>query len=322
MKTKAAILQVVIVFVPDISLADISSVIYWTNHNTNKIQRANLDGSNVIDVITAGVDNSWGIAIDSTNKIIYWTNRDTNKIKAAELDGSNPVDIVVENITTPNGISYDYERNTIFWTSFGGKIQSSFLNGSGTVNDIITDILYGRPMDIAIDYGHEKIYFSFAGIDFGMSCIVCADIDGTNIQSLPIDFPMFTAPGGIALDIVNDKIYWTEATRIRRANLNGSNVEDLVTGLSFATDIILDLDNNLMYWSDWRANKIQSSELNGYHCQDIITGLDGPVSIALYNVPEPASLLLLTTECVYLLRRKKMPRRRGKNSNRLESCES
>jgi len=255
-----------------------------------------------MDVITTGVDNSWGIAIDSTDETIYWTNRDTNSIKAANLDGTNPIDIITENVITPNGISLDYEYNKIFWTSYNGKIQSFLLDGSGQVNDIITGISSGRPVDIAVDYSYEKLYYSLAGVDFDMSSIICANIDGTNIQSLPIDFPMFTAPGGIALDIANDKIYWTEATRIRRANLNGSNVEDLVTGLHFATDIVLDLDNNVMYWSDWQANKIQYSDLNGSNCQDLVTGLYEPVSIALYTIPEPASLLFLAIGSIAICR--------------------
>ena len=42
-------------------------------------------------------------------------------------------------------------------------------------------------------------------------------------------------PYGIALDVASGKMYWTdsEADKIQRANLDGSNVEDLVTtGLS------------------------------------------------------------------------------------------
>ena len=36
---------------------------YWTDWGTDKIQRANLDGSGVEDVVTTGLEDPWGIAL-------------------------------------------------------------------------------------------------------------------------------------------------------------------------------------------------------------------------------------------------------------------
>ena len=46
---------------------------------------------------------------------------------------------------------------------------------------------------------------------------------------------------GIALDLDGGKIYWSEwiQERIRRANLDGSQVETIVTGLEWPRDIAL-----------------------------------------------------------------------------------
>ena len=60
-------------------------------------------------------------------------------------------------------------------------------------------------------------------------------------------------PFGIALDVDNGRIYWTDrsADKIQRSNLDGSNVEDLViTGLSDPVGIALDVSNGKMYWGD------------------------------------------------------------------------
>jgi len=48
-------------------------------------------------------------------------------------------------------------------------------------------------------------------------------------------------PFGIALDLGAGKMYWTDAftDKIQRANLDGSDVEDLVTGLVAPTGIAL-----------------------------------------------------------------------------------
>ena len=56
-------------------------------------------------------------------------------------------------------------------------------------------------------------------------------------------------PRSIALDLINSKMYWTDfgTEKIQRANLDGSNVEDLVTtGLSDPNGIALDLINSKM----------------------------------------------------------------------------
>ena len=36
---------------------------YWTDPGTGKIQRADLDGSGVEDVVTTGLVDPWGIAV-------------------------------------------------------------------------------------------------------------------------------------------------------------------------------------------------------------------------------------------------------------------
>ena len=53
-------------------------------------------------------------------------------------------------------------------------------------------------------------------------------------------------PRSIALDLINSKMYWTDfgTEKIQRANLDGSNVEDLVTtGLSFPFGIALEVSD-------------------------------------------------------------------------------
>ena len=52
-------------------------------------------------------------------------------------------------------------------------------------------------------------------------------------------------PRGMALDAVGGKLYWTElgTKKIQRANLDGTSVEDLVTGLNTPTTISLDLES-------------------------------------------------------------------------------
>ena len=81
------------------------------------------------------------------------------------------------------------------------------------------------------------------------------------------------------------KLYWTDwsTAKIGRSNLDGSDVEDLVTtGLSLPSGLALDVSGGKMYWTDWGTDKIQRSNLDGSDVEDLVTtGLANPVDLAL-----------------------------------------
>ena len=59
-------------------------------------------------------------------------------------------------------------------------------------------------------------------------------------------------------------------TRIQRADLNGANVEDLVTGLGIPYGLALDVSGGKMYWTNRQTNKIQRADLSGANVEDLI----------------------------------------------------
>ena len=87
-------------------------------------------------------------------------------------------------------------------------------------------------------------------------------------------------PAGIALDVAAGKMYWTDRGNewIQRANLDGSEVEGLVTsGLDSPYGIALDVAAGKMYWTDAGTDKIQRANLDGSVVEDLVTsGLRSP----------------------------------------------
>ena len=263
-----------------------SPPIYWTDYGTDKIQRANLDGSNVQDLVTSGLTTPVGIALDIAGGKMYWTDYGTEKIQRANLDGSNVQDLVTSGLTSPNGIALDIAGGKMYWTDYGtDKIQRANLDGSN-VQDLVTSGLT-TPVGIALDIAGGKMYWT----DYGTDKIQRANLDGSNVQDLVTTG--LTSPLGIALDIAGGKMYWTDygTDKIQCANLDGSNVQDLVTsGLSSPRIIALDIADGKMYWAhmDWNSatseftnGKIQRANLNGTEVEDLITGLDLLDGIAL-----------------------------------------
>ncbi len=89
---------------------------YWTDVGSSRIQRANLDGTEVEDLVTSGVILPVGIALDVPGAKMYWTDIGTGKIQRANLDGTVGEDLVTIEATTPVGIALDPAGGKMYWS--------------------------------------------------------------------------------------------------------------------------------------------------------------------------------------------------------------
>ena len=255
---------------------------YYIDAGTDKIQRANLDGSNVRDIVTTGLHTPTGITVDLTGGKLYWTDAGTDKIQRANLDGSHIEDIVTTGLHTPTGIALDLTEDKVYWTDAGtDKIQRANLDGSH-IEDIVTTGLH-TPTSIALNLTWDKVYWINAGTDK----IQRANLDGSHIEDI-VTTGLHT-PTSIAVDLTGGKLYWTDAgtDKIQRANLDGSDIEDIVTtGLHTPTSIAVRDEVGELYWIDAGTDKIQRANLDGSNIEDIVTtGLQTPTGIAL-GIPQ------------------------------------
>ena len=144
--------------------------IYWTAPNRDdpkeeaKIQRANLDGTGVEDLLTVadGLVSPQGIAVDSAAQRLYWTDQGAAKVQSANLDGSDVRDLVTadDGLVNPQGIAVGAGR--IYWTDRRtDKIGRANLDGSG-VRDLVTAGL-ANPQSLALDAEGGKLYWTDLG---------------------------------------------------------------------------------------------------------------------------------------------------------------
>ena len=257
--------------------------IYWSDNGTDKIQRSDLDGSNVEDLIkrpTLGAPV--GIALDISGGKIYWIDESTDKIQRSDLDGGSIEDLVTTGLTAPSDIALDISGAKMYWTDrASGKIQRASLElGQGettrTVEDLVTGVQGVR--GIALDISGGKMYWASPVTDK----IQRSNLDGSVVEDVITTGLNF--PTDIVLDISGGKMYWSDrgTDKIQRANLDGRGVDDLVVGVTDPRGIALDISGGKIYWVDNGADKIQRSNLDGSNVEDVITtGLTTPVSIAL-----------------------------------------
>ena len=251
-------------------LAATAQKMYWVDEDTHKIQRANLDGSNIEDLVTTELETPEAIALDVAGGKMYWTDKGTTKIQRANLDGSNIEDLVTttDGLVEMESIALDVARGKMYWIEFrADKIQRANLDGSN-IEDLVTTGLVDS-WGIVLDLAGGKMYWTDVGIDK----IQRANLDGSNIEDLVttgLDTPI-----GIDLDIAGGKMYWAGrgTDKIQRANLDGSNIEDLVTdadGLDEPEDVAVDITGGKVYWVDHGTDKAQRANLDGSNIEDLV----------------------------------------------------
>ena len=272
-----------------------ASKLYWTDWGTDKIQRANLDGSGIEDlVVGGGLDGPDGLALDVAGGKMYWTDAGASRIQRASLDGTNVEDLVT-GLGIPYGLALDVAGGKMYWTDRqSSRIQRSDLDGT-EVEDLITSGLV-FPGELVLDVQGGKMYWT----NPGSQKIQRANLDGSRVEDLVTSG--LGSPTGLAVDVSGGKMYWTDrrTDRIQRANLDGSHVEDLVSGgLEKPNGLDLDVSGGKMYWADAGTNKIQRANLDGSNVEDLLTGADGlvdPSGVAVGGAASPFRIEIVFLE--------------------------
>lgn len=157
-------------------LSDGAGKMYWTDSGTGKIQRANLDGTRVEDLVT-GLGNPVGLELDPGAGKMYWTGSREGKIQRANLDGTGVEDLVT-GLNQPVGVALGLGAGKMYWThNLGGKIRRANLDGTG-VEDV-TPGAFLLPEGLALDAGAGKMYWIERG-----GVIQRANLDGTGFETV------------------------------------------------------------------------------------------------------------------------------------------
>jgi hypothetical protein len=281
--TQGRILQIVVR-----NEGESETVLYWTDPGADKIQRAFAGDWGVEDLVSEGLDEPRGIALDTRRGKMLWAEAGLDAIQRADLDGTDVEDLVVEGLLAPFGIALGDQMELMFWSDAEAlTLTRAGVDGADPSPAVgeASPATFGT----AVDDVRDQLYW----IEEGR--IRRAGLDGSNAQLvLDSDGPAYA----MAVDVNAGKLYWTETGRILRANLDGSVKELLVedlTGPSYG--IALDVAEGLMYWAEFEAGKIRRAALDGSQAEDVVLGLETPSGLALLKSGEafvqfPCGLIL------------------------------
>ena len=163
---------------------------------TGKIQRAELDGSEVEDLVTEGLNFPADIALDPARASMYWV--EGLRLRRARLDGTNVEDL----LTLPPSASFlaltlDRLRAKVYSSisisfPFTGILSRFDLDGSEP-----EFLLLASANAVAADPARAKLYLTTSATEFSSSQVQRVNLDGSDREIL------VTLPGsaqGIALD--------------------------------------------------------------------------------------------------------------------------
>ncbi|MCG9126382.1 hypothetical protein JT359_02160 [Candidatus Poribacteria bacterium] len=263
----------------DIVLDLPNSKMYWVDFWARKIQRANLDGTHIEDIVTGFriPNGEGGIRINCNNE----------KCKAiATPKGGVPIEVPQELLNAPSCIAIDHQENKIYWGNRNllGIFKRADLDGSNVEEFLRFGLMHSSAVNVELDVKVGKMYWTDDLHDQNLR----ANLDASDTEMVVNDM---LEPHGLALDLHARKMYWsiTFQGTIQRSDLNGNNIENIVTGLSFPQDIALDMRSRKIYWVDQDRktfkSKIQRANLDGSNVTDILTDLGsiGGIALDLHN---------------------------------------
>ncbi|KAG6801453.1 protein cueball [Apis mellifera caucasica] len=166
-------------------------------------------------------------------------------------------------------LAFDVETQTLFWSDILQEvIMKMHILPDGSLEEakVFHNLTSLNPCGIALDVCNRHIYWTNNNNSY--SSIERSNLDGSN-QTTIINENLYD-PLAIAIDHINEKLYWIDdiegiRIKIERSNLDGSEREYLIQPKRHQP-LHLALDNDSIYWNDiteraiWRMPKDGKNE--------------------------------------------------------------
>ncbi|XP_066603816.1 low-density lipoprotein receptor-related protein 4 [Prorops nasuta] len=258
--------------------------VYWADWGPSpKIERADMDGTGRLSLITESISWPNGLTIDYTTDRIYWADAKHKVIESAHLDGTNRKLVVSRGIQHPFGITIfeDY----VYWTDWHLKSILSANKGTGQGVRVIRSGLH-FPMDVRCYHPRcQPDYPNHCGSNNGNCSHMCLPNSTGYSCVCPVGLKL-RKDGKSCATALDNLLIFTRANDIRLIAIDQSTrafdtvipVDHVQTAMGLASDAI----NETIYWTDVRAGTISKAFLNGTN-QTVIVGqnLDKPSGISI-----------------------------------------
>jgi hypothetical protein len=254
--------------IPDGVAVDVDAGhIYWTNMgnpsaNDGSIDRCDLDGSNVTNIIPpGGTFTPKQLLLDKRTGKLYWSDREGMRVMRANLNGSAVETLVETGCSEADrhdlrnwciGIALDTEGGKFYWSQKGpdnageGRIFRANLEipkGQNPVNRKDVELLFDglpEPIDLDLDLANRMMYWTDRGDPPRGNTVNRAPMDPATAgrKDPEIVFNHLMEGIGLSLDLRGGRMFLTDlGGSVYSANLDGSNKRTLLIAQGNLTGI-------------------------------------------------------------------------------------
>ena len=196
----------------------INNKLYYTDYYSDKIFRVNTDASNLEEIITGGLSNPRGIALDVFGNSVYWVDKNEHLLEKSDLDGSNRSTLLDENdLRFPDNLRIDLANNKLYWNGCSMDTSMDVIcrcnpDGSNVETVVVAD--YGDIWSFDINPAENEIYYfwsdgtanDYIRIHTLSGSDQAAD-EGTEFHNFA---PVYALVQDIKIDVNSGKIYWSD----------------------------------------------------------------------------------------------------------------
>jgi hypothetical protein len=213
-------------FADGLALDPAGGRMYWTDTNASVIWSANMNGSEAQIVLDDFGAEPLGIALDMAAHKMYWT--DSSGVKRANLTGTE-VELVSKG-PARGFIALDPAAGRMYWADYPtGNLKAAAMTPEAPITNVVSK--QPSPFGVALDVAAGKLYWLQLNLEkrkAEKNVIRRANLDGSEIQTL-VERPGAGFEGGLAIDPVAGRLYWSEAEAhdIATATLDGGGVQAL-----------------------------------------------------------------------------------------------
>ncbi|XP_022244841.1 low-density lipoprotein receptor-related protein 4-like isoform X1 [Limulus polyphemus] len=297
---------------------------YWTDWgNKPRIERADMDGESRVTIVSENLGWPNGLTIDRPKEQLLWADAKTALIEAVDLNGGNR-HILVRDVPHPYGLTIagssiywtDWETRAIHRANrdTGQNVEFVRKNLAGLMDIHAVQVDSTGISKCGVDNGgcshlclrnsHGYSCACPTGLSLLKDKLSCEQSPSAyllfpnrvSIRRISLDTPDFTdvflpitdVYNTVALDfdLKEGKIYFSDVgiDVLRRANLNGSNVETIISDdLVTADGLTVDWVAKNLYWTDTGRNVIEVSRTDGTSRKVLINlDLGEPRAIAVF----------------------------------------
>lgn len=205
-----------------------------------------------------GLQDSYGMTIDTVHDKLYITDFDAGQILQSNLDGTNQI-VFRSGLDGPDAVVIDYQQNQIYWDVTNGVQRADISNTDVTQKE---DFVTGQPNDpdgVCIDAVNRVLYWN--NYNGG---VWKKNLDGSGeAQIIP------TVGGGGSIIVVDNKIYYDDYAgagdiRLQSANLDGTGIALVAAGISRVVyGLNYESSQQKLYWGDRSSGTIRRANIDG-----------------------------------------------------------